>query len=199
MKGNVVGEHRRYRIGHRIRAEQRAKRPGEEWLHRRYLEEGTGLDSIALELGVGRAMVAHWLCEAGIELRDQSEAKSAAQARIARDRDPTVPTARRYNSSGYVEVIVDQRHPYASMGRRFGTLYTVVVQEHRLVMAETLGRPLSPSETVHHRNGVRDDNRPENLELWMGRHGKGQSVDDQVAWAIDLLRTYRPALLVGEA
>lgn len=79
------------------------------------------------------------------------------------------------NSYGYVQVLVAPRKFRA---------------EHRIVMEEKLGRSLLPEETVHHINGKRDDNRPENLELWSSRHPKGQRVEDLVSFAREILELY---------
>lgn len=74
---------------------------------------------------------------------------------------------------------------------------TGMIFVHRLIMSEHLGRALLPTETVHHRNGDKLDNRVENLELRIGAHGMHQSVDDRIADAVRILKEYAPHLLAA--
>lgn len=66
--------------------------------------------------------------------------------------------------------------------------------EHRLVMEEKLGRALLPGETVHHMNGIRTDNRPENLELWVSTRS-GQRVADLIEFVVKRYRAEVEAAL----
>ena len=62
--------------------------------------------------------------------------------------------------------------------------------EHRWVMSQHLGRELFPEETVHHKDGNRQNNTIGNLELFSSRHGPGQRVIDKIEFAIEMLRLY---------
>jgi hypothetical protein len=92
----------------------------------------------------------------------------------------------RKDNQGYV-ILWLPNHPLAN---KSGNVY-----EHRLVMSEQIGRWLAKHETVHHKNGVRNDNRPENLELWSNAQPYGQRVEDKVNHAIEILKQYAPELL----
>lgn len=84
---------------------------------------------------------------------------------------------------GYVWVY-EPGHPNATRSSRSR------VPEHRLVISQILGRPLLDGENVHHKNGDKTDNRPENLELWVTSQPSGQRPEDLVEWAHEIIRRY---------
>ena len=70
--------------------------------------------------------------------------------------------------NGYRYALVLPDDPFYPMANKEG-----YAMEHRLVVAKQIGRLLEPWEQVHHKNGNRVDNRPENLELWHHSHPSG--------------------------
>lgn len=73
-------------------------------------------------------------------------------------------------TNGYVRIRMPG-HPRTTAKNHY-------VLEHIVVMERVLGRYLLPNERVHHRNGRRDDNRPENLELWKMKDPPGVRAAD---------------------
>jgi hypothetical protein len=118
--------------------------------------------AIAQRLGVSQTVISRVLRTAGYE----------KQKRLpVGEKHGMWKGGRTQTDQGYWQVLLQPSDPFASMRSRAG-----YVLEHRLVMARSLGRALSRTETVHHINGKRDDNRLENLQLRQGQHGKGTTM-----------------------
>jgi hypothetical protein len=64
------------------------------------------------------------------------------------------------------------------------------ILEHRLVMEKKFGRPLYSDENIHHIDGNKLNNAPENLELWLTRQPQGQRVEDLLVWAREIIERY---------
>ncbi len=84
------------------------------------------------------------------------------------------------DKKGYTLLLL-RNHPRAS--NRY-------VFEHILVMEKKLERYLLPNENIHHKNGVKNDNRLENLELWVRPQPTGVRARDAISWAKKILETY---------
>jgi HNH endonuclease len=86
------------------------------------------------------------------------------------------------DKKGY-RILTKTNHPYCR-----SKAWTI--PEHVYIMSCHLGRAITEWESVHHKNGIRNDNRIENLELWSCKHPPGQRVEDKVNWCIEFLLEY---------
>jgi hypothetical protein len=130
----------------------------EQQIAAQYLAGATGYE-LAASWGSNQTTVRHALLRQG-----------ASRPRSHRgEGNPRWRGGRRRMAHGYMIVWLADDDPMVSMRAANG-----YVLEHRLVVARHLGRPLLPTETVHHINGDRVDNRYENLQLRSGQHGQGQ-------------------------
>jgi hypothetical protein len=125
------------------------------------IASGATRHEIAGLFGVDVKTVNNWCNRLGIpkpSIRDKTMHRSHKWA-----------GGRKVIQGGYIKVILPANHKYLCMAdsNRF-------VLEHRLVMAYRMGRPIDRSETVHHVNGNRSDNRIENLQLMRSSHVRGE-------------------------
>lgn len=138
-----------------------------EEMRRLYFDERKSLREVGRKLGWSDKGVSYQLKKNFGQLRSRSEAligrKVTEKMREAARRlgksqvGPKNPSWKgRVKRSGYIAIRVNN-HPYASADG--------YVMEHRLVMEKVLGRFLLPHEDVHHLNGIKTDNRPENLKV----------------------------------
>jgi hypothetical protein len=130
-------------------------------------------------------------CEKGVHSRGWCRAHYArflSCGDVREDEPLRVVLGDGHMSHGYFRISVPEEERWLVNGES-NTL------EHRLVMARTLGRPLTSHESVHHKNGNRTDNRPENLELWSRWQPTGQRHEDKIAWACQLHWENAPNLL----
>ena len=105
---------------------------------------------------------------------------------VIKDKPTNLPIGtRRIDAEGYATIRIDSEDEISKQlnGKRW-------IQEHRYVMSKSIGRALEPNENVHHLNGVRDDNRLENLELWKTPQPVGQRVSDLIRFANEIIEKY---------
>lgn len=120
-------------------------------------------------------------CECGRSLSSKRSVKCASCSRRG-EGSSNWRGGKFLNSQGYVYLSNKRDHPNANAAGK--------ILEHIFVMSSYLGRPLTLNENVHHKNGIRDDNRIENLELWSVSQPAGQRVKDKISWAIEFLQEY---------
>lgn len=130
--------------------------------------QGQSTTQIGADLGCAATVVAKYLKRAGVELRQPGFRKGAAHHAWV--------GGKHQHTDGYIKVWLPADHHFASMVQRHGKSAGGYVLEHRLVMAEQLGRPLEDHETVHHIDGDRKNNHLTNLQLRQGRHGRGTAL-----------------------
>jgi hypothetical protein len=158
--------------------------PGPEEMKRLYITERLSTRACGILLSTTASTIREWLLRAGVQARSISDAKQGQKPALhtveasvrSRRRNPIEGRGvigYKMRADGYVDIYRPD-HPDASK--------TGYIREHRLVFESGIGRRLLRREIVHHKNGIKSDNRFENLELLsrsehMKHHYEDREVD----------------------
>lgn len=139
------------------------KYKNKDWLRKQYWTRELSINKIAIKCGVSHTTIYHYMIKFNISRRTCSEIMKGKlnplYGRVGKQ-SHMWKGGKIKDKCGYIRAY-SPSHP-----RCIGKKY---VLEHRLVMEKKVGRYLFPWETVHHINGIKDDNRIGNLELLPSR------------------------------
>jgi hypothetical protein len=133
-----------------------------------YIVEKKSMEQIAKLYSVGTSTIKRRLIKENITIRDTSNAmknaiKMGRRNVLINGHGPNWKGGKKYRY-GYVEIYMP-KHPSSQCG---------YIKEHRLVMEKQIGRYLKSYELVHHKNGIKDDNRPDNLIIVIRKKHYGE-------------------------
>jgi len=160
----------RWMDNHDIEADSRGcsqaegKHKDEEWLREKYIDEKRSTNDIANECGVGKTTVLYWLDKFNIERRSNQEAVKQSWQDADERREEIGEVFAEANEKLHPFVFT-KKSGYVLAGSSDGQGGSELVRIHRLLAAAEYGTDSVRDKVVHHKNGIKWDNRPENIEL----------------------------------
>ena len=129
-----------------------------EWLYQKYWKEKMPVRKLADEAGIAVCAIWYWMDKLKVHRRSQKQVSADYCRTLTGEKNYNWKGGRNVTSAGYIYLRVNHKY----------------VLEHRFVMERALGRKLEAWEIIHHKNGIKTDNRESNLEILTRKNHLGQ-------------------------
>lgn len=140
-----------------------------------YVNQRMPLYKICKKFKISNPLLKKHLLANGVKLRKHKETMFKGEKRC--------------QSHGYVVISLNEEDREKYIPKSLKQRHNIM--EHRLVMSKFLNRQLESYENVHHINGIKTDNRLDNLEIWSTPQPAGQRIEDQYKDALKFIETYK--------